>query len=222
MKKRFHFTACLLGTLLFVSASLQAQNESSKKSILSVNAGPSWYVGRFMGITDHADSYRSDLRKGIAWQASYWYAGKGYGHEGVTAGPGLIYQGSIYRETQENGSDKIGTHYLAPQLGVFFFRNRYMAQLAAGFGYQFYSDKSTVYGKPRDVSMNKLACNLSLSGEYFLTEQWGISARFNWLLSSSERYSVEYNGQHWNVEHPQTGEGYFGQLSLLFGLNYHF
>lgn len=113
-------------------------------------------------------------------------------------------------------------HYLAPQLGVFFFRNRYMAQLSAGAGYQFYSDKSTVYGKPRNVSMNKLACNLSLGGEYFLTEQWGISARFNWLLSSSERYSVEYHGQHWSVVHPQTGEGHFGQLSLLFGLNYHF
>ncbi|WP_455589152.1 hypothetical protein [Bacteroides rodentium] len=224
MKGKHHLAACLLGTILLSvsGSSLQAQNESSKKSILSVNVGPSWYVGRFMGITDHADSYRNDLRKGVSWQASCWYAGKGYGHKGLTIGPGFIYQGSSYRETRENGSDKIGMHYLAPQLGAFFFLNRYMVQLSTGVGYQFYSDKSTVYDKPRDVSMNKLACNLSLNGEYFLTEQWGISARLNWIFSKSERYSVEYHGQYWQVEHPQTGEGYFGQLSLLFGLNYHF
>lgn len=222
MKRQNHFTFCLLGLLLFISAAMQAQNESSRGSILSVNVGPTWYVGQFMGITDHADSYRNDLRKGIAWQVSYWFAGKGPGHEGVKIGPGFIYQGSSYRETQENGSDKIGMHYLAPQLGMFFFRNQYMVQLSAGVGYQFYSDKSTVYDKPRDVTMNRLACNLSLNGEYFLTKQWGVSARLNWLLSHSERYSVEYNGKTWNVYHPRTGDGYFGQLSLLFGLNYHF
>lgn len=76
MKRQFHFTACLLGTLLLASASLQAQNESSKKSILNVSAGSSWYVGRLMGITDHADSYRSDLRKGISHKQATGMPGK--------------------------------------------------------------------------------------------------------------------------------------------------
>ena len=70
--------------------------------------------------------------------------------------------------------------------------------------------------------MNKLACNLSAAGEYFLNNRWGVSAKVNWLISSSEAYSVEYHGEHWQVDHPHEGEGYFGRLSLLVGLNYHF
>lgn len=221
MKKQSHLLFYLLGVLFF-TIPIYAQNDTSRKSILSVHVGPSWYVGQLMGITDNTNSYSNDLRKGIAWEVSYWFPRKGPFEKGIKVGPGFIYQGSLYKKAQENSSDKIAMHYLAPQLGLFFFQNRYQIQLSTGIGYQFYSNKSQVYGKPRDVSMDKLAGNISLIGEYFLAKQWGLSAKLNWLISDSERYKVSYHGNSWEVEHPQTGEGYFGQLSLIFGLNYHF
>lgn len=55
-----------------------------------------------------------------------------------------------------------------------------------------------------------------------MSSHWGASARVNWLASSSESYSVKYHNVEWDVESPRAGSGYFGQLSLLFGLNYHF
>lgn len=58
-----------VGVLL--SASLYAQSAGDKRSSFSVHAGPSWYLGRFVGITDRADTYRSDLRKGVAWDVNY-------------------------------------------------------------------------------------------------------------------------------------------------------
>ena len=93
-----------------------------------------------------------------------------------------------------------------------------------GVGYQHYKDKSFVYGKPRDVSMNKLAYNLSAGGEYRLSPLVGISAKLNWIVTSSESYSVRYHGQKWQVESPELsgGGGCFSQLSLLFGMNLHF
>lgn len=172
-----------------------------------------------MGITDRSDAYRSDLRKGVAWDVSYLAQVAG---RKLKFGVGVLYQGSSYKNTHDTGADKILMHYMAPQVSLTMVKKHYQLQLAGGIGYQFYKDKSKVYGKPRDVSMDKLAGNLTLSGEYFLTSHWGASARLNWLASSTETYSVKYHDEKWNVENPKTGTGYFGQLSLVFGLNYHF
>ena len=201
---------------------LSAQDKIFPTSTFSLHAGTSWYTGNLFGITHRADTYRDDLRKGVAWEADYWYTGSRSSEKAVKVGPGFIYQGSLYKATHEDGADKINMHYLSVQVGVFFFHKHGMWQMSAGPGYQIYTDKSTVYGKPRDVFMNKLAFNLSGGGEYFLSRHWGLSARINWILSSSSAYSVDYHGEHWQVKRPQTGEGYFGQLSLLFGVNYHF
>lgn len=222
MKRQNHLTLCLTGTLLFLSLALSAQDKSAGSSSLSAHIGPAWYTGRLMGVTGGANDYRNNLRKGISWALHYWHNGRTSSKEKAVVRPGFLYQGSRFQGKQTNGSDKIYLNYLAPQIGLFFLRPTYQIQLSAGAGYQFYTDKSMVYGKPRKVSMDKPACNLSLAGEYFLTKQWGLSTRLNWILSHSENYSVDYNGTHWKVEHPDTGEGHFGQLSLLFGLNYHF
>lgn len=197
---------------------LHAQSAGDKKSSLSVHAGPSWYLGKLMGITDRSDAYCSDLRKGVAWDAAYMAFPSGK----LRFGGGVLYQGSSYKNTHENGADKIQEHYIAPQIALAMVKEHYSLQLSGGAGYQFYKDRSKVYGKPRKVSMNKLAGNLALSGEYFLNGNWGISGRLNWLISDSEVYSVKYHSETWNVEKGKDGTGYFGQLSLLFGLNYHF
>lgn len=209
---------CLLAGLL-LTATLSAQSDESRRSTLSVHVGPSWYLGQQMGITSRTDAYREDLRKGISWDVSFIEQLAG---EKLKFGLGLLYQGSSYKNTHDGGADKILMNYLAPQLSLSLMRRHYQLQLAGGVGYQFYRDKSRVYDKPRDVSMNKLAGNLAFAGEYYLSRHWGVSGRLNWMASSSESYSAEYHGREWQVEKPETGTGYFGQLSLTFGLNYHF
>ncbi|WP_291528833.1 hypothetical protein [Bacteroides sp. UBA939] len=206
-------------TGILLTASLHAQSGSNKNSTFFVHVGPSWYTGNLMGITDRSDAYCDDLRKGITWDAGFLRQVAG---RELKFGVGFIYQGSMYKNTHDTGADKIYMNYLAPQMSLSVMREHFQLQLSGGVGYQFYRDKSTVYDKPRDVSMNKFAANLALSGEYYLAEDWGISARLNWLTSESERYSVKYHGTKWNVEDPKTGTGHFGQLSLSFGINYHF
>lgn len=221
MKTYLRTLLCIAGAVL-ISSSLYAQSENSKKSMLSVHVGPTWQVGSQMGLTNLEDAYSKDLRKGIAWDASYWYVGKGPRDYGVRLAPGFLYQGSIYKGSHDTGADKIHMHYLAPQFGVFFIREHFQIQAATGIGYQLYKNKSTVYDKPREVEMNRLAGNFSLSGEYFLSRQIGVSAQLNWLISSSDSYLTKYHDQTWEVVRPKSGYGYFGQLSILFGLNYHF
>ena len=59
----------LLG-LLIQAVSVLAQETSVGKSIFSVHAGPSWYLGKMIGITNNSDAYRNDLRNGIAWETN--------------------------------------------------------------------------------------------------------------------------------------------------------
>lgn len=213
----------LLGLLIQV-VSLSAQEASIGKSMFSVHAGPSWYLGKMIGITNNSDAYRSDLRDGVAWDVNYYFLGDKYISNSFKFAPGLIYQGSRYKGTHEGGSDKILMHYVAPQIALFMVKQKYNLSLSTGLGYQHYKDKSFVYGNPRDVSMNKLAYNLSAGGEYLFSRHVGVSAKLNWIVTSSESYSVRYHGQKWQVESPELSEGggCFSQLSLLVGMNFHF
>lgn len=213
----------LLG-LLIQAVSALAQEASTGKSVFSVYAGPSWYLGRMIGITNNSGSYRSDLRNGVTWDASFYFLGDKYIFNSFKFAPGLLYQGGQYKNAYDESSDKILMHYIAPQIALFMVKQKYNLSLSTGLGYQHYKDKSIVYGKPRDVSMNKLAYNLSAGGEYLLSSLVGISAKVNWIVTSSESYSVKYHGRKWQVESPELngGGGCFSQLSLLFGINLHF
>lgn len=213
----------LLG-LLIQAVSLMAQEVSIGKSMFSLHAGPSWYMGKMIGITNNTDTYRNNLRDGMAWDVNYYYLGDKYIFNSFKLAPGLVYQGSRYKNSHEDGSDKILMHYIAPQIALFMVKQKYNLSLSTGLGYQHYKDKSFVYDKPRDVSMNKLAYNLSVGGEYLLSSHIGISAKLNWIVTSSESYSVRYHGQKWQVESPEMsgGGGCLSQLTLLFGMNFHF
>lgn len=214
------FCAALLQALSGLP--LRAQSEFAGRSSLSVQAGPAWYTGRFLGLTNAAGDYRGDLRQGVAWSVDYWWRGaRADGHR-VRVQPGLLYQGSTYDNAWHDGSDHLSLHYLAPQFGLFGGRGRWLWQASMGAGYQFFKNRSKVYGRDRRVSMNKLAANLSAGGEYAFTHHWAVALRLHWLLSTSDRYNVSYHDEHWNVEHPATGEGYFGQLSLQAGLAWRF
>ena len=221
MKAYLRSLLCIAGAVL-ISSSLYAQSENSKKSMLSVHVGPTWQMGTQMGLSNLEDTYGKDLRKGIAWDASYWYVGKGPRDKGIRLAPGFLYQGSIYKGSYDTGADNIHMHYIAPQFGVFFIEKYFQIQAATGIGYQLYKNKSTVYDKPREVEINRMAGNFSLSGEYFLSRQIGVSAQLNWVISSASSYQTKYHDQTWEVIHPKSGYGDFSQLSVLFGLNFHF
>lgn len=214
----------LLFGLLLQAMLLMAQEASIGKSMFSLHVGPTWYMGKMIGVTNNSDSYRGDLRDGMAWDVNYYYLGDKYIFNSFKLAPGLIYQGSRYKNSHEDGSDKILMHYVAPQIALFMVKQKYNLSLSTGLGYQHYKDKSFVYDKPRDVSMNKLAYNLSAGGEYLLSSHIGVSAKLNWIVTSSESYSVRYHGQKWQVESPEMsgGGGCFSQLTLLFGMNFHF
>ena len=68
----------LLFGLLIQAVSVLAQEASVGKSIFSVHAGASWYLGKMIGITNNSDAYRNDLRNGIAWDANYYFLGDKY------------------------------------------------------------------------------------------------------------------------------------------------
>ena len=222
MDKRI-LSACCAALLLALSGlPLRAQSVLAYHSSLSVQVGPACYTGRFLGLTHAGADYRDDLRRGVAWSVDYWWRGaRGDGHR-VRVQPGLLYQGSTYSGSWQNGSDRLHLHYIAPQFGLFGGRDRWLWQASVGAGYQFFKNHSRVYGRDRRVSMNKLAANLSAGGEYAFTHHWAVALRLHWLLSTSDRYNVSYHDEHWNVEHPATGEGYFGQLSLQAGLAWRF
>ena len=130
----------LLG-LLIQAVSVLAQETSVGKSIFSVHAGPSWYLGKMIGITNNSDAYRNDLRNGIAWDANYYFLGDKYIFGSFKLAPGLIYQGGRYKNTHDESSDKILMHYFAPQLALFMVKQKYNLSLSTGVGYQHYKIK---------------------------------------------------------------------------------
>ncbi len=71
-------------------------------------------------------------------------------------------------------------------------------------------------------SMNKLAYNLSAGGEYRLSPLVGISAKLNWIVTSSESYSVRYHGQKWQVESPELSGGGGCFLPIILIVRYEF
>lgn len=76
------------------------------KSIISLQVGPSRYVGTFLGIADFSKNYRSDLRDGLGWNVGYSYI---FGKPGRNCnfGLGLMYQGTRYKHSAFDVSDDI-------------------------------------------------------------------------------------------------------------------
>ena len=97
--------------MLLYSSVLYAQFGTSERSILSLQTGPTFYTGKLIGVAGHSSS----LRNGIGWSGSYTYL---IGNKpAIRVGFGVLYQGSRYTNDMPNSSDKIQTHYFAPQFG---------------------------------------------------------------------------------------------------------
>lgn len=210
----------LMGIVLFPLL-LHAQTARYEHNILSVHAGPSWYVGDLIGITDYSSSYTNGLKHGMNWSGEYIYL---VGKSSFKGGFGILYQGSRFENKQQTNSDKLLMHYIAPQIAVYYTKPKFNLHYATGFGCLMYRDNSTVYDKPRDIKMNKLAFNLALGGEYRIVKHWGVSALFNWAVTSAKTYTVTYHGKEWQVQphYPINIGNAISYLSLSAGINYHF
>ena len=109
MKNKLYFI--IVATLL-CPTSLYAQSGTDKRSVLSFQTGPTLYTGKLIGIA----GYSSNLRNGIGWSGSYTYL---VGNKpAIRAGFGILYQGSRYTGNTTNTTDKIQTHYFAPQFSL--------------------------------------------------------------------------------------------------------
>lgn len=208
----------LLATALLCSSTLYAQSGSKERSILSLQAGPTLYTGKLIGVAGNSSS----LRNGVGWSGSYTYL---VGNKPtIKVGFGVLYQGNRYTGDTANSTDKIQTHYFAPQFSLYWLKQSFSLYFATGTGYQLYKDNSTVYDKPRKVSMNKWAANFGIGGEYRPFKHWGISAKINYILAYSGEYSVRYHDKEWMVQphYPSHGSDDISQLSFSAGINYHF
>lgn len=208
----------LLVASLLGSSVLYAQSARKERSILSLQTGPTCYTGKLIGVAGHS----SNLRNGIGWSGSYTYL---VGNKpAIKVGFGVLYQGNRYTGDTQNSTDKIQTHYFAPQFSLHWLKQSFSLHFATGTGYQLYKDNSTVYEKPRKVSMNKWAANFGIGGEYRPFHHWGISAKINYILAYSGEYSVRYHDKEWTVmpNYPIKGSDDISQLSFSAGINYHF
>ena len=124
---------------------------------------------------------------------------------------------------QDNQGEKHPNHKLTEE-DVFQIREYYNQHKEKDEVYQLYQDNSTVYDKPRKVSMNKWAANFGIGGEYRAFTHWGVSARINYILAYSGEYSVRYHDKEWMVQphYPMKGADDISQLGFSVGINYHF
>lgn len=215
MKRKLVFLAA---TMLLGLPALHAQSDTSQRSVLSLQAGPTFFTGSLVGVAGHT----SDLRNGTGWAGSYTYlVGK---KPFFKVGFGVLYQGSRYTGETPHSTDKIQTHYFAPQFSMHWMKRLFSLHFTFGTGYQLYADNSTVYAKPRKVSMNKWAANVGIGGEYRPFTHWGIGAKVNYILAASGQYSVRYHDQEWEVmpHYPLGGSDDISQLSISAGIHYHF
>ena len=109
----------LLTAMLLYSSVLYAQFGTSERSILSLQTGPTFYTGKLIGVAGHSSS----LRNGIGWSGSYTYL---IGNKpAIRVGFGVLYQGSRYTNDMPNSSDKIQTHYFAPQFSLHWLKQQF-------------------------------------------------------------------------------------------------
>lgn len=201
---------------------LHAQtNHRSESHILSAHIGPSWYMDDPVGLTSYDNHYLNNLEKGIGWNMEYTYL---LMHTLFTPGIGVLYQGSRHSEQLPNSSDKLISNYIAPQGYLYFCPGRFNIHFAIGIGALFYKNKSTVYGKPRQADLRKLAFNLGLGTEYLITKHWGASVKLDISGAVPKKYTVKYHGKVWEVfpNYPLPVGDNISLLTLSAGINYHF
>ncbi len=203
-----------LGILLSLCTAFAAgQEKKSTEHVFSLQAGYGNLLKGSRFLTQSADSYRQQLRDGIAWNASYYY------RPASILSFGFQYSGHSSSASHTEGADHLYTHYLAPQLAWNFLRgDRWNASLHGGYGFFLFRNHSKVFGKDRKVHQNNVGCNVGLKMEYKLNAHWGIGGDCSLVAADQSGADIKYHGQTIDVHQ----NNYLRPFSVTGGIYYHF
>ncbi len=205
----------IAGGILFSLLNLLAfaQEKDPSHHLFSIQAGYGNLLKSSKLLTQNTDAYRSKVRDGLAWNASYYF-------QPIPAlGIGMLYTGQTSEAAHTEGSDKLYTHYFAPQFAVHPVNSkRVTLGLHVGAGILSYRNYSEVFGKDRTVKSTFLAFNAGLKAEYKLSANWGIGVDCLLITSDMNESKVHYHDE--TVDVHQTN--YIRPFSLTAGLNYRF
>ncbi len=206
---------CMIGGILFslLSLTLYGQEKDPSHHVFSVQAGYGNLFKSSKLLTRNTDAYRSKLRDGIAWNASYYY------QPIPDLGIGILYTGQTSESAHTEGADQLYTHYFAPQFAVHPVNSkRFSLGLHVGAGLLMFRNNSEVFGKDRIVKSSSLGFNAGLKAEFKLSSHWGIGVDCLFITSDALESKVDYHNETIDVEQPN----YLRPFSVTGGLNYRF
>ncbi len=203
-----------LGILLSLCTAFAAgQEKDANKHVFSVQAGYGNLLKSPKLLTQSTDAYRSGMRDGVAWNASYYFLPI------PELGLGMLYAGHSSKSSHQDGADHLFTHYVAPQLAFLPLNSqKFTLGIHAGIGYFHYLNNSEVFGKSRKVSDSVLGFNVGAKAEYKLTTHWGIGINALLITADSHTSHVKYHGEEVDVNQIN----YLRPFSITGGIQYHF
>lgn len=205
----------LIGGLLLSLFSLTVfgQEKEYSQHVFSVQAGYGNLLKSSKLLTKNTDAYRSQLRDGLAWNASYTY------NFLPIIGAGLLYAGQTSEASYDEGADKLYMHYIAPQFYINAVNSkRALVSFHTGIGYMMYRNYSEVFGKDRKVRSTSLGLNIGMKADYKLTSHWGIGVSCLFITSTPDWSKITYHDEEVSVNQ----KNYLAPLSLTGGISYHF
>ena len=203
--KKFFFILFLCGT----AAAAFAQSDS--RLMVFLHGGYGILPNKTSGLTSSSPDYIDQLSSGIDWNVQAYFRNKMF----IT---GLLYSAYTAKGKQEsgNGSDKITTAYVGPQVGVNIPIGKIDIVFNGGIGGMWYRNNAIVYEKDRKVKGNSLGANLGLKGVYNFTPHLGISLEASYIGSSLYGFNAAYHDEIYRVRYEDPIS--LGQLTFSLGL----
>ena len=213
MKKRY---ALLFVFLIVCWVGSVAQKTTDRVHTLSFLAGYSNILEGTSGLTRQIHSYERELSEGVSWDVGYYF------HPIKIMGIGILYSGFSSKGSHEEGSDHVHTHYIAPQVGLYCYENRYFfIRLSIGAGSMIYRNDSKVFGKSRLVRGSSAACNAGVNATLKLTRHWNLEANVQYIHAHIKEVTSLYHGKEITVEFNDDPLS-VSRLNLSAGISYSF
>lgn len=193
-----------------------AQNTVRQKHTFSFRAGYGNMLKGTSGLTKQSHSYERDLSEGVVWDAQYDY------HLIKGLGIGFLYSGFSSKGSHDEGSDRVYTHYAAPQLGIYCFENRHVfIRLDIGVGGMAYRNYSKVFGKSRKVKGSSIAANVGANATWKIARHWNLEADIQYVMSGLSKIYSYYHDERITVKFNKDRLS-LSRLNLSAGVSYNF
>lgn len=207
----------VMGLLIYTSMIFAQKFNDGKYSSLSFHAGYANMVKGTNGLTKTTKEYEDKLRSGISWDFEYDF------HPIKILGIGMIYSGCFAKAAHEEGSDRVHTHYIAPQIRLYLFENaRWEIRMMAGAGCMIYRNNSKVFSKSRKAGGTNLGLNAGLNIAYKLDEHWAISLSAQYIESNLSKMNVDYHDERFIVRYESDNKLEASRINISGGLSFRF